>query len=264
MLRRGEVRVNKKRAKPEQRIVAGDELRLPPLADATRPPQDVPAFWCERIAAAVLFEDDDFLILNKPAGIAVHGGSEQPYGVIDAVRQVWGAGYAELAHRLDRDTSGVLVLGKNRAALAGFQTQMQAGEVEKRYLCLVDGHWNPATREVRLRLAKGRLQGGERMVVGTADGRKRALISACCKPLPTPAYCKQRSTPVAPTKSAFRCSTAATASPAMTNTASANSTAPCANSATRGCFSMQQASPSPMIRGRYRPRRPCPRLPPTF
>ena len=129
MLRRGEVRVNKNRSKPELRVAAGDELRLPPLADATRPPQDVPAFWCERIAGAVLYEDDDFLMINNPAGIAVHGGSEQPYGVIDAVRQVWGAGYAELAHRLDRDTSGVLVLGKNRAALAGFQALMQAGVV---------------------------------------------------------------------------------------------------------------------------------------
>ena len=172
MLRRGEVRVNKKRAKPELRIVAGDELRLPPLADATRPPQDVPAFWCERIAGAVLYEDGDFLILNKPAGIAVHGGSEQLYGVIDAVRQVWGAGYAELAHRLDRDTSGVLVLGKHRAALAGFQALMQSGGVEKRYLCLVDGHWNAAVREVRLRLAKGQLQGGERMVIDAAHGQE--------------------------------------------------------------------------------------------
>lgn len=172
MLRRGEVRVNKKRAKPELRITTGDELRLPPLADATRPPQDVPAFWCERIAGAVLYEDDDFLILNKPAGIAVHGGSEQPYGVIDAVRQVWGAGYAELAHRLDRDTSGVLVLGKHRAALAGFQALMQSGGVEKRYLCLVDGHWNAAVREVRLRLAKGQLQGGERMVIDAAHGQE--------------------------------------------------------------------------------------------
>ena len=172
MLRRGEVRVNKKRAKPEQRIAAGDELRLPPLADATRPSQDVPAFWCERIAGAVLYEDDDFLILNKPAGIAVHGGSEQPYGVIDAVRQVWGAGYAELAHRLDRDTSGVLVLGKHRAALAGFQALMQSGGVEKCYLCLVDGHWNAAVREVRLRLAKGQLQGGERMVIDAAHGQE--------------------------------------------------------------------------------------------
>jgi pseudouridine synthase, rluA family len=172
MLRRGEVRVNKKRAKPELRIAAGDELRLPPLADATRPPQDVPAFWCERIAGAVLYEDDDFLILNKPAGIAVHGGSEQPYGVIDAVRQVWGAGYAELAHRLDRDTSGVLVLGKHRAALAGFQALMQSGGVEKCYLCLVDGHWNAAVREVRLRLAKGQLQGGERMVIDAAHGQE--------------------------------------------------------------------------------------------
>ena len=171
MLRRGEVRVNKKRAKPEQRIAAGDELRLPPLADATRPSQDVPAFWCERIAGAVLYEDDDFLILNKPAGIAVHGGSEQPYGVIDAVRQVWGAGYAELAHRLDRDTSGVLVLGKHRAALAGFQALMQSGGVEKCYLC-VDGHWNAAVREVRLRLAKGQLQGGERMVIDAAHGQE--------------------------------------------------------------------------------------------
>jgi len=172
MLRRGEVRLNGGRVKPESRVGAGDTLRLPPIAAGQREVQTVPAFWCERVQAAVLFEDADFLILNKPAGLPVHGGSGQEFGLIDAVRQMWGAGYAELAHRLDRDTSGVLVLGKHRQALSGFQALMQAGGVEKRYLCLVDGHWNPATREVRLRLAKAQLQGGERMVIGAADGQE--------------------------------------------------------------------------------------------
>jgi len=145
-------------------VKGGDELRWQLPEESRTAPEDLPL--------DILYEDAALLIVNKPAGIAVHGGSEQPYGVIDAVRQVWGAGYAELAHRLDRDTSGVLVLGKNRAALAGFQALMQAGGVEKRYLCLVDGHWHPATREVRLHLAKAQLQGGERMVVGAADGQE--------------------------------------------------------------------------------------------
>ncbi|MDO4643428.1 MAG: RluA family pseudouridine synthase [Cardiobacteriaceae bacterium] len=172
MLRRGEVRLNKKRVKPEDRINTGDLLRMPPIIDATREDKEVPAFWCERIANAVLYEDDNFLILNKPAGLSVHGGSDQPFGLIDVVRQVWGSGYAELAHRLDRDTSGVLVLGKHRQALSGFQNLMQSGNVEKRYVCLIDGHWRRDINEVRIRIAKGQLQGGERMVVSAGKGQE--------------------------------------------------------------------------------------------
>ena len=176
MLRRGEVRLNGGRVKPESRVGAGDSLRLPPIAAGQRETQAVPVFWRGRVQAAVLFEDDDFLILNKPAGLPVHGGSGQDFGLIDVVRQVWGAGYAELAHRLDRDTSGVLVLGKHRQALAGFQTQMQAGGVEKRYLCLVDGIWDDKVREVRLRMEKGQLRGGERMVVSAATGQEARTL----------------------------------------------------------------------------------------
>ena len=176
MLRRGEVRLNGGRVKPESRVGAGDTLRLPPIAAGQREVQTVPTFWCERVQTAVLFEDADFLILNKPAGLPVHGGSGQEFGLIDAVRQVWGAGYAELAHRLDRDTSGVLVLGKHRQALSGFQALMQAGGVEKRYLCLVDGAWDDKVREVRLRMEKGQLRGGERMVVSAATGQEARTL----------------------------------------------------------------------------------------
>lgn len=171
MLRKGEVRLNKKRVKPIDRLTAGDELRMPPIIDARRALTTVPPFWLERIRQAVIYEDAHFLILNKPAGIAVHAGSKQQYGLIDAVRAIWGEGYAELAHRLDRDTSGVLVLGKNRAALAGFQAAMHSGEVKKRYWALVSGKWNPQIKEVRIRLEKAMLQGGERMVLSRGEGQ---------------------------------------------------------------------------------------------
>lgn len=168
MLRKGEARRNGKRLKPADRLLAGDVLRLPPIVAAEREMVAVPAFWCARIADAVLFENDDFLVLNKPAGIAVHGGSNHPYGVIDAVRQVWGEGYAELAHRLDSETSGCLVLGKHRAALAAFR---EAEDVEKDYWCLVDGQWDETLVELRLPLAKREYDGQERMVVDREQGK---------------------------------------------------------------------------------------------
>lgn len=168
MLRKGEARLNGKRIKPLARLQAGDVLRLPPIADAAREMAQVPAFWCERIAAAVLYEDADFLVLNKPAGIAVHGGSNHPYGLIDAVYQVWGQGYAELAHRLDSETSGCLVLGKHRGALAAFR---EAQHVEKRYWCLASGEWRRPEGEMRLYLAKRGREGQERVVVDREQGK---------------------------------------------------------------------------------------------
>ncbi|MBV7434064.1 RluA family pseudouridine synthase [Cardiobacteriaceae bacterium TAE3-ERU3] len=154
MLRKGEARLNKKRIKPTDRIQTGDMLRLPPIPDGTRQAQWVPPRWQEVVKSNVLYEDDDFLIINKPAGLAVHSGSGQEFGVIDVVRSEWGEHYAELAHRLDRETSGCLVLGKHRDALAVFQQAMQDDEVEKRYWCLVAGQWDANCTEVSLKLAK--------------------------------------------------------------------------------------------------------------
>ena len=167
MLRKGEVRRNGSRIKPLDKLCAGDVLRLPPIVDAAREIAEVPAFWCERIAAAVLYEDADFLIMNKPPGIAVHAGSKSPYGLIDAVQRVWGKNYAELANRLDADTSGCLVLGKHRAALLGFQR----AAVDKRYWCLVNG-WDEKVTKMRLFLAKRGADGQERVVVDREHGKE--------------------------------------------------------------------------------------------
>ncbi|WP_249023957.1 pseudouridine synthase [Suttonella ornithocola] len=171
MLRKGEVRLNKKRVKPTDKLSEGDQLRLPPIIDAERAPVGVPSFWKERIENAILYEDEDFLIINKPAGLSVHGGSGQSFGVIDVIRELRGEGSAELAHRLDKDTSGVLVLGKNRETLAGFQSLMQQGQVEKRYWALVNGAWNIDVQEVVLPLEKGKVRGNERMVAVSKEGQ---------------------------------------------------------------------------------------------
>lgn len=173
MLRKGEVRLNKKRVKTTDKLQMGDVLRLPPIMQASREQVNVPNFWQREIASRVLYEDADFLILNKPAGLAVHGGSGQAFGVIDVVQALWGEGYAELAHRLDRNTSGCLLLGKNRAALVGFQSLLQQGEVVKRYVCLVAGQWDTKRHEVVMRLAKS----GEKMVQTQTGKKARTLFT---------------------------------------------------------------------------------------
>lgn len=164
MLRKGEARLNKKRIKPTSRIAEGDLLRLPPIQDAEREAVGVPIFWQQRIADAVIYEDENFLILNKPAGISVHAGSKFNYGVIDAVKSIWGANFAELAHRIDRETTGVLVLGKNRQALLGFQQLVKSDAVEKRYWALVDGAWPQEVTELTLHLEKIEVSGEHRVI----------------------------------------------------------------------------------------------------
>lgn len=171
MLRKGEARVNKKRAKPTLRLKTSDVLRLPPIVVTERVEKAVPAYWLARVKDCVLLDNEDFLIVNKPAGIAVHAGSKQAYGLIDAVKALWGDDYAELAHRLDRDTSGCLVLGKHRQALLAFQQAMKAGAVGKYYQCLVGGSWSTTLTTVEMYLQKGVVKGGERMVAGRAGGK---------------------------------------------------------------------------------------------
>lgn len=150
IMRKGEVRINKKRIKPSYKLQLGDEVRIPPirLAPESAQPQ-IPGSLLRRLESFVLQEDEDYLIVNKPAGIPVHGGSGHAYGMIEILRAAREhAPFLELAHRLDRDTSGCLVFAKSRAALTGFHTLLREGHLEKRYLALLQGHWEGGTRTV--------------------------------------------------------------------------------------------------------------------
>lgn len=165
LLRRGEVRVNKGRVKPAYRLRAGDQVRIPPVRQASRTPGRVGADFCRRLEDAVLLENARFLVLNKPRGVAVHGGSGISAGVIEALRQSRPrAPYLELVHRLDRETSGCLLIAKKRSALRVLHTLMRENRVDKRYRLLVAGQWPVDCREVDAPLHKNQLASGERVV----------------------------------------------------------------------------------------------------
>lgn len=163
-LRKGEVRVNKGRVGPDYRLQIGDVVRIPPVRVAVEPaaPRARPGGF-DWLADKVLFEDEQFLVLDKPAGMAVHAGSGISTGIIEALR-AWRpqASMLELAHRLDRETSGCLLIAKTRAALTGLHAQLRDGEVHKHYLALVNGTLRHA-RDVNANLER-RERGGERMV----------------------------------------------------------------------------------------------------
>lgn len=173
LLRTGQVRVNGKRAKPDTRLNDGDMLRIPPIRQAERPKgQMAPEAMVASVAEAVIFEDKHFLVIDKPSGIASHGGSGVSHGAIELLRAARPhESSLELVHRLDRDTSGVLVLAKSRAGLIGLQAAIRAGEVTKQYLCLMVGHPPKAKFDVNAPLRKFALQGGERMVRVSEDGK---------------------------------------------------------------------------------------------
>ncbi len=173
VLRKGEVRVNGKRAKPEYRLVEGDKVRIPPLRIETAAPIHKPSRSLQAaLVAAVIHEDRDILIVNKPAGIAVHGGSGQSFGVIEALREARPElKELELVHRLDRDTSGCLMLAKRRAALRELHARLREREMDKKYLALVIGRWTLGPKKIELALKTNLRQGGERMVQVHADGQ---------------------------------------------------------------------------------------------
>ncbi len=172
LLRTGQVRVNGKRAKPDHRLAAGDAVRIPPVRVAERaesgPP---PAAQSARVEAAILSEDRDFLVIDKPAGVASHGGSGVSFGAIELLRAARPRDTLELVHRLDRDTSGVLVLARKRSALTALQAEIREGRVEKRYLALLQGRLPTQKIIVDAPLRKFVLQGGERMVRVEDDGK---------------------------------------------------------------------------------------------
>lgn len=174
-VRRGEVRVNHNRVGPDYRLRAGDILRLPPIRqganqETSRPGQEI----LELIATRIIYEDSELLVLNKPAGIAVHGGSGLAFGVIEALRALRpNAPGFELIHRLDRETSGILLIAKRRSLLRRIHELLRAGAVEKRYFALVRGSWTGVLR-IEASLIKNQLQSGER-VVRIDDSGKPAL-----------------------------------------------------------------------------------------
>lgn len=174
IIRKGEIRVNKKRIKPEYKLCAGDSIRLPPirLEQQDDAPVVIPADLLKKLNDSVLYENGDILVLNKPAGLAVHSGSGLRYGVIDVLRQIRADCDIELVHRLDRDTSGCLLLAKNRKSLRTMQTLLQSGDIHKTYLAIVKGHWDKSLRSVNLSLKKQTMPNGEKKVFIDENGQQ--------------------------------------------------------------------------------------------
>jgi len=174
LLRKGEVRINKGRAKADYRLQLGDEVRIPPVRmseeEVAPPPPDA---LLQRIEQAILFEDDGLIVVNKPAGLAVHGGSGLSFGLIEALRQMRpDARFLELVHRLDRDTSGLIMVAKKRSALVTLHAALRGDGVDKRYLALVVGQWPKRKLRVEAALEKNTLKSGERVVRVSATGKQ--------------------------------------------------------------------------------------------
>ncbi|MEE8056448.1 MAG: 23S rRNA pseudouridine(955/2504/2580) synthase RluC [Pseudomonadales bacterium] len=174
ILRKGEVRVNKGRIKPEYRLCEGDMVRIPPVRMAERKLQQAVSYSLNALLnQSILFEDDRLLIVNKPSGLAVHGGSGISQGLIEALRLMRpDVRYLELVHRLDRDTSGCVMIAKKRSMLRYLHEQLRNGTIDKRYLALVTGRWSNRRKVVSAPLLKNTLRSGERMVNVSPAGKK--------------------------------------------------------------------------------------------
>jgi len=175
LIRKGNVRVNKKRCKPDVRLAQGDRIFLP--SSLREPDQqehgDIPASLLRKVAALpVLFEDEWLLVVNKPAGIVVHGGSSHDAGLIEALKSLRELPELRLAHRLDRDTSGVLLMAKNLQALRKLTESFRLRDMQKTYFALVSGHPFSHAGRMTSRLSKGVVRGGERMVVDSEAGKE--------------------------------------------------------------------------------------------
>lgn len=178
LIRQGQIRVNKKRIKTDYRLKAGDEIRLPPISldrkeDLARPSQSL----IETLEKAVLYEDERLIVLNKPAGLAVHGGSGVSCGLIEALRKIWsGERYLELAHRLDRDTSGCIIIAKKPKILRELHQLLREGKIKKQYIALTLGHWPKEHNRVDISLEKNVLSSGERKVKASDEGKRSLTI----------------------------------------------------------------------------------------
>ena len=176
IIRKGEVRINKKRCKPEYKLKLGDQIRVPPIRNDQDPDQPVIISnkWLEQIKSSILFENKNLVVIDKPSGLAVHSGSGVDYGVIDIMRKLRPDCDMELVHRLDRDTSGCLLLAKNRQALLALQRCVMDDSLNKVYLAIVKGRWSESKVEIKHSLKKMTMSNGERRVF-VDDGGQQAL-----------------------------------------------------------------------------------------
>ncbi len=179
IIRKGEVRVNKGRVKVSTRLKTGDRVRIPPVSVPDKVEvdvSDIPHAQLQRIEASILFEDKDLMVINKPSGIAVHGGGGLNWGLIEIVRVLRPlAKRLELVHRIDRDTSGCLLIAKKASVLKALHTQIRENKFDKRYLAIVMGRWPKNVQKVNLPLHKAHLKDGGWHV--SVDPRGKEAVS---------------------------------------------------------------------------------------
>uniref|UniRef100_E6QTU1 Ribosomal large subunit pseudouridine synthase C n=1 Tax=mine drainage metagenome TaxID=410659 RepID=E6QTU1_9ZZZZ len=173
LLRTGQVRVNKARVDASHKLLLGEDVRIPPVRRGEAPVAPVVNVWSSRrLVPHIIYRDESMIVLNKPAGMAVHGGSGISLGVIEQLRaELPECRFLELAHRLDRDTSGLLLLACRRSALVRLHDMFREGKINKRYLTLVHGHWTNPVQHVTLPLHKYLNPEGERRVMVSIDGK---------------------------------------------------------------------------------------------
>lgn len=179
LIREGEVRVNKGRVKAETRVKTGDQVRVAPIRRLT-PDDNTPITVGTELATSltqhIVFEDEGLIVLNKPSGLAVHGGSGVAFGVIEALRQALGKPYLELIHRIDRDTSGLLMISKKRSTLKLLQDYLREGKIRKTYQALVKGQVLLDQQVINAPLLRYELANGERRVRVAKDGKPSQTI----------------------------------------------------------------------------------------
>lgn len=180
LLRTGQVRVNGSRVQARYKLQPGDNLRVPPVR--YRPPVQNDNNWsppgalCERLQQSIIYRDNDIFVLDKPAGLAVHGGSGLRYGLIEVLQHHFQDRGLQLVHRLDRETSGCLLVARNARALKALHGAFIRGQVEKRYLALTRGHWDFGERRVSAAVKKQAQQSGRRLVTVSEDGKSACSV----------------------------------------------------------------------------------------
>ncbi|WFF38460.1 RluA family pseudouridine synthase [Moraxella nasibovis] len=171
LIRDDEIRVNKKRVKPHDRVYVGDVVRVAPVRLSVKDEPVVSERLAQGLLGRIVFENEGLIVLNKPHGMAVHGGSGESFGVIEAMRVATGKKYLELVHRIDKDTSGLLLIAKKRSVLKALQDQFREKTIKKSYLCLVAGHVKADKQTIDKPLLKYTLASGERRVKVHLEGK---------------------------------------------------------------------------------------------
>lgn len=180
LIREGQVRVNKKRVKAETRLQSGDQVRVAPIRYEQKQDIDIPMseHVAQGLLSRIVYEDEGLLVVNKPSGIAVHGGSGIAYGLIEALRAATGKKYLELIHRIDRDTSGLVMISKKRSTLKHLQELLRQHDIQKTYAAIVKGNVLLDQQKIDAPLLRYELANGERRVSVSKEGKSSQTIWA--------------------------------------------------------------------------------------